>query len=191
LSFDVDSALRALKPQKVRAPIALRPDADLRWASTESKGANRLLLDATVYVDTLQGRTPPEVDELLLYSKLHHSAVVLSELSHAVGRLDPADRRTKTTAAAITDAIKRDIPAHKTSAPDAETWGLAGILSGMMLQLMGLPKGVGRERQFLNDSLIYLQARKIGATVLTRNRRDFDCLNQLVPTGAVVFYSRT
>jgi hypothetical protein len=25
-----------------------------------------------------------------------------------------------------------------------------------------------------NDSLIYLQARRIGAAVLTRNRRDFD-----------------
>ena len=28
----------------------------------------------------------------------------------------------------------------------------------------------------------------LGAAVLTRNRRDFDFLSQLVPTGAAIFY---
>jgi hypothetical protein len=42
----------------------------------------------------------------------------------------------------------------------------------------------------LNDSLIYLQARKVGAAILTRNVRDFDLLEQLVPSGTVVFYGR-
>jgi predicted nucleic acid-binding protein len=35
----------------------------------------------------------------------------------------------------------------------------------------------------LNDALIYLTALKRGVPVLTENRRDFDLLNQLVPSG--------
>ena len=41
-----------------------------------------------------------------------------------------------------------------------------------------------------NDALIYLQARKLGCTVLTGNLKDFDCLNQLVPEGRVLLYRK-
>jgi predicted nucleic acid-binding protein len=63
------------------------------------------------------------------------------------------------------------------------------MLAGKALRLAGLPAGKGLERKLLNDSLIYLQARRVGAAVLTRNRRDFDLLNQLDPSGAVIFYA--
>jgi predicted nucleic acid-binding protein len=62
------------------------------------------------------------------------------------------------------------------------------MLTAKVLRLAKLPTGQGQERRLLNDSLIYLQARSIGAAVLTRNRRDFDLLNQLSPTGATIFY---
>jgi len=54
--------------------------------------------------------------------------------------------------------------------------------------LSSLPKGEGYARKFVNDALVFLQARQLGASVLTRNIRDFDFLSQLVPTGRVVLY---
>ena len=65
------------------------------------------------------------------------------------------------------------------------------MLAGKALRLGRIPPGQGQERKLLNDSLIYLQARKVGAAVLTRNLRDFDLLEQLVPSGTVMFYEVT
>ena len=62
------------------------------------------------------------------------------------------------------------------------------MLVGKALRLASLPAGKGLESKLLDDCLIYLQARRVGAAVLTRNRRDFDFLNQLEPTGAAIFY---
>ena len=64
------------------------------------------------------------------------------------------------------------------------------MLAGKALRLGRIPPGQGRERRLLNDSLIYLQARKVGSAVLTRNVRDFDLLEQLVPSGTVIFYAK-
>ena len=62
------------------------------------------------------------------------------------------------------------------------------MLAGKALRLGRIPPRQGQERKLLNDSLIYLQARKVGAAILTRNVRDFDLLEQLVPSGTVIFY---
>jgi len=35
----------------------------------------------------------------------------------------------------------------------------AGMLAGEVVRFAGAPKGAGDERKFLNDALIYLQAR--------------------------------
>ena len=65
---------------------------------------------------------------------------------------------------------------------------IAGVLAGMAFRLRRLPKDQGHERKTLHDALLYLQARKLGCAVLTRNIGDFDLLNQLVPSGQVIFY---
>jgi hypothetical protein len=75
----------------------------------------------------------------------------------------------------------RDIPRHRLAAPDADLWGAAGILAGLLFRLGTYPKGA--ERRCLNDALVYLQARKLGWPVVTGNIKDFDFLNQLVPDG--------
>jgi len=49
-------------------------------------------------------------------------------------------------------------------------------------------KNQGHERKFLDDALLYLQARKLGCAMLTRNIVDFDLLNQLVPSGQILLY---
>jgi predicted nucleic acid-binding protein len=184
LSFDLARAERALKPQ-ARGALKARPEGGLRWAEGEPKAGVPLLLDATVCIDVLQGTAPPAACDLLRYRSLFHSAVCLAELTHALGRLDPAHAGTRKALDALAGAID-EIPRHRLFAPDIDLWGKAGMLAGKALRMGRIPPGQGR--RLLNDSLIYLQARKVGAAVLTRNVRDFDLLQQLVPSGAVVFY---
>ncbi|MEZ5832744.1 MAG: hypothetical protein R3D05_16335 [Dongiaceae bacterium] len=190
MSFDLKRSERALKPQQARRALKARAAGALRWAANEPKAGGPLLLDTMVYIDTLQGTSPAVVDDLLRYRSVFHSAVCLAELTHAFGRLDPAHRSTKAALAAIAGTIDEDIPRHRLFAPDVDTWGKAGMLAGKALRLGGIAPGRGQERKLLNDSLLYLQARKVGAAILTRNVRDFDLLEQLAPSGAVVFYRR-
>jgi predicted nucleic acid-binding protein len=187
LSFDLGRSERAITPQQAERPLVPRTDRELRWAENETKTGAPLLVDTTVYLDTLQGRAPAAVDDLLRYRSIFHSAVCLAELTHAFGRLDPAHPSTRRALAAIAGTIE-DIPHHRLFAPDLDTWGKAGMLAGKALRLGRIPPGQAQERKLLNDSLLFLQARKVGAAILTRNRRDFDVLEQLVPSGAVIFY---
>ena len=168
-------------------PLERRSDSGLSWAGDEPPVGGALLLDTSVYLDVLQGRTPEAVDDLLTYRLCHHSAVCLAELTHVFGRLDPAHKMTKSVLKAVQDTIE-DIPAHRLHAPDTTAWGRAGMLAGTLFRLSRLPKGEGHERRFLNDALIHRQAGLLGAAVLTGNVRDFDYLNQLVPAIRVIFY---
>lgn len=190
LAFDLDSALRTLKPQKRSTPLERRPDEELEWAGDAAAIGGALLLDTSVYLDVLRGCTPQAVDDLISYRLCHHSTVCLAELTHVFGRLDPAHATTKSVLKVVAETIE-DIPAHRLHAPDANAWGRAGILAGLLFRLSGLPKGQGHERRFLNDALIFHQAGLLGAAVLTGNIRDFDYLTRLVPSGRVIFYRTT
>ncbi|MEI9425939.1 hypothetical protein O7A70_33165 [Mesorhizobium sp. Cs1299R1N1] len=187
MSFDLRNALRSLKPQVRTAGLQRRPDSALSWAGEEPPIGGVLLLDTSVYLDVLQGRSPEAVDDLLNYRLCHHSAVCLAELTHVFGRLDPAHATTKSVLKAVEDTIE-DIPGHRLHAPDVTAWGRAGMLAGLLFRLSHLPAGQGHERRFLNDALIFHQAGLLGAAVLTGNIRDFDYLNQLVPSVRVLFY---
>ena len=145
-----------------------------------------LLVDTTVYIDVLHGKTPVMVDRLLQYRTCNHSSVALAELAHAFGRLEPAHPDTKSTLVQIHGMITQDIPPHRLFAPDIEGFGAAGILAGLIFRLLGYPKGF--ERKALNNALIFLQARKLGCAVLTRNTTAFDLLNQIDPGGQILLY---
>jgi predicted nucleic acid-binding protein len=69
---------------------------------------------------------------------------------------------------------------------DHEIWREAGVLSGKLART----QGYGREqrRRVLNDALLFATARKYGCAVLSRNVRDFDLLQQLDPSGKIMFY---
>jgi hypothetical protein len=189
LGFDLEKALRRLKPQKQSQPLRRRPDSALPWASDALSVGAALLLDTGVYLDVLQGRTPPVVDGLLTYRICQHSTVSLAELTHIFGRLDPTHASTKGVLKAVQETIE-DIPEHRLHAPDATIWGEAGMLAGELFRLSEASKGKGMERKYLNDALIYLQARALGANVLTGNIADFDLLNQLVPEVSIILYRR-
>lgn len=187
MKFDLAETLRSFKPHRRGGTLARRIDDDLPWVDDEPTIGGPLFLDTTVYLDVLQGRSPAEVDKLLAYRLCHHSAVCLSELTHAFGRLDPKHASTKTVLKEIQGTLA-DIPEHRLHAPDTTSWGQAGILAGLLFRMSNLPKGEGHGRKFVNDALIFLQARQLGASVLTGNIRDFDFLSQLVPTGRIVLY---
>ena len=187
LGFDLSETLRSLKPHKHVGTLARRVDDDLPWVTDEPEIGGPILLDTSVYLDVLQGRSPIEVDTLLTYRLCHHSAVSLSELTHAFGRLDPNHASTKAVLKTIAATIE-DIPEHRLHSPDASIWGQAGVLAGILFRQSNLPKGEGHERRFVNDALVFLQARHLGASVLTANVRDFDFLTQIMPTGRVILY---
>jgi predicted nucleic acid-binding protein len=186
LAFDLDRSLRRLRPQARRH----LPDGDRSqavFADAAAAAGPPLLLDTTVYIDTLQGRAPADVDRLLRCRVVQHSAVCLAELTHVFGRLDPAHRSTRPALAAVADAL-RAIPPHRLAAPGPRVWGEAGILAGLAFRLGGYQRG--QERALLNDALVLLQARKQGCALLTANIADHDRLRRLAHGSLVVFYQR-
>lgn len=190
MRFDLDAALRQLKPQGRKTCPSRRPDEQLPWVDDAPLIAGPLLLDTTVYLDVLKGATSRKVDRLLRLRICNHSAVCLAELTHAFGRLDPEHRDTRFVLEQLRGTITQDIHPHRLHAPEDSQWGSAGILAGLMVRLRALPRNQGHERKLLNDSLIYLQARKLGCAVLTRNIEDFDLLNQLLPSGQILLYQQ-
>ena len=163
-----------------------RDDVDLDFVEVASSVGPPLLLDTCVYIDGLEGSLPPEVESLLRARTLMHLSVVLGELSHNFGRLDPRHPRTRAHLDELAGMIA-EIPLHRLD--DAINAGVileAGILSGLVMRLGGFQPG--QEVAALNDATIYLHALEHGYTVLTRNIRDFDFMNQIVPPGRVLFY---
>lgn len=164
-----------------------RPREELPFAKAPVAAGTALLLDTCVYVDVLQGRTPEAVDELLEVRTLNHSTVCLAELTNLFGRLDPAHPETKGALRSVRRTIE-DIPEHRLSSPSGAAMGEAGMLTGLVGRLSGL--GRSERTGLLNDASLYLQALERGWTVLTRNIRDFDSFDQLLPAGRVLFYEQ-
>ena len=144
-----------------------------------------LVPDTTVYVHAGQGKLPPHAAAMLQDWPLRHCGVVLGEIAHGLGRLDPGHPETPVRRAYFEDVLRR-IPRHRLISPDHADHIEAGVLTGILARLQGLPAGAHRQR--INDVLILLTAQKVGAAVLTANVGDFDLIQQLVPGAGVVFY---
>lgn len=185
MSFDLAAALRRLKPQRVASRLARRPDGVLPFVASPAGPGAELMLDTCVYIDVLQGRTPGEVDELLVLRIVNHSSVVLSELTHLFGRLDPAHAGTPGALRALRATIE-DMPEHRLTRPSVRACGEAGILAGLASRLTGRSAGA----ELLNDAALLLHASETGCVLLTRNVADFDLLQQLVPQAQIVLYQR-
>jgi hypothetical protein len=187
LSFGLARALRRLKPPRLTAPLARRPAEELPFVGAFLCPGPELLLDTTVYIDGLQDRSSREVDALLALRVCNHSAVCLAELTHAFGRLDPDHPRTAETLDGISRTVATMRP-HRLHEPSQSAWETAGILASLAFRLGGYR--TGQERRLLNDAPVFLQALEHGQVVLTGNIGDFDILNQLVPEGRILLYSR-
>jgi predicted nucleic acid-binding protein len=145
----------------------------------------KLLYDTTVYIDILQGRFPQQGEAMLRATEAWHSPVTEAELAASCGLLDPAHFQTRQIIEQVAAVIDRR-PSYRTITPDSEVWWEAGILSGILTRLQGY--GKEQRRRVLNDALLFATGRKHGCAVLTRNIRDFDFLEQVDPSGKVLFY---
>lgn len=188
MNFDLARSLRRFKPERRVAPLGRRPESELPLVSEKTAGSAELLLDTCVYIDNLQDRLPSAVDNLLATRLSNHSGVALSELTHLFGRLDPRDARTDAVLAKIRAAIST-VPPHRLTSPSIKVLGEAGILAGLVSRLAGVDSG--RRQALLNDAALFLQALEQGQTLLTRNIREFDWFDQLLPTGRLLFYRVT
>lgn len=160
----------------------------LPFVSEMPIGGPELLLDTCVYIDVLQGRAPKSVKAVLTTRLCSHSGIAVAELTHLFGRLDPKDKRSAAVWRQISGVI-RDMPGHRLTAPSLSAFGEAGILAGLVARLAGIEPARGQA--LLNDATLYLQGIGQGQTVLTRNVRDFDFFDQLLPRNRVLFYTRT
>ncbi|HML12324.1 MAG TPA: PIN domain-containing protein [Xanthobacteraceae bacterium] len=183
--IDFARTLRRLKPERRRARLLRRPDAEFTFAGAADLAGPPLLLDTCVYLHVLRGKTPERVDLLLRSRTLLHSAVAVAELTNRLGARLASSERERAARDKLIRVI-RDIPAHRVIAPSAAMWGEAGMLAGLRARLAGFNRG--QEQESLNDALILVQARAAGAIVLTENLSDFDPLQQLAPDTRVLFY---
>ncbi len=184
--FAFDAALRWARLDRART-LARRPDAELPFLADDRIGGQALLLDSCVYIDNLQRRSPDIVQAVIDTRQVNHSSVAIQELVHSVGALDPRDPRTATAIPAIRGLIL-SMPPHRTFAPDLDVLGRAALLSGMLSRLQGHDRNA--KLRALQDCVLFLQAQKLGLTVLTANVADFDILLQLQPGGRALFYRR-
>ena len=184
--FDFDAACRWARFNPKRT-LARRHDNVLPFVAAGQIGGQGLLLDTCVYIDQMQGRAPALLEELIAHRQVNHSSLAIQELMHTVGVLNPADKRTPRVTAEIGKRIKA-MPPHRIFTPDIEVLGRAALLSGILCRLQGY--GNDLKLRALGDSVLFLQARKLGLVVLTTNIGDFDILLQLMPGGRALFYRR-
>ena len=181
MSSDLRFSLRRIKPQKRRRQLTPRPESALAFLEAAQPPLPKLLPDTTVYIDVLQGTLAGR----LTGAEVWHSTVTEAEMAALCGRLDPWHGKTPDIVRQLVAAIDRR-PAHRILAPDRSVWQEAGILSGLLARLQGY--AAPHRQRVLNDALIFCTALQNGCTVLTRNVRDFDLLQQLMPAGKVLFY---
>jgi predicted nucleic acid-binding protein len=188
LNFDVDALIARHERLRATRALAYRPRGDLPFDAAAVPVAASLLLDTTVYIDALAGRLPSPIAGLISSRPILHAAPAVTELALPVGHLDPADPRTAATLAPMLHMLRR-IPADDVVAPDPGHWLECALIAGTLARSQGIPKA--DRRKLLNDVLLYLLAEETGATLVTRNTRDFDLLLQVRPGASVLFYDRT
>ena len=122
------------------------------------------ILDTNVYIGHWErGSFAPALEQVRKAFVIRHSAVVLSELRHGA--------RTR-QAQGLVEALFR--LAASCWAPTPADWWQAGSLIQQIGDARGWNKS--KRRDFQNDALIALTARRHGATVVTANHADFDLL---------------
>lgn len=157
----------------------------LPFVSEAEPAGQPLILDTCVYIDQMQGRAPADLEQFIQARLVNHSTVAIQELMHTIGVLNPADRRTAGVVKTIRTLIEA-MPDHRVFAPDVEVLGRAALLAGILSRLQGY--ALDARLKALQDCVLFLQAQKLGFTILTANIGDFDLLIQLIPSGRALFY---
>jgi hypothetical protein len=155
----------------------------LSWATLQRPARNSCLTRASISM-VCRG-VPVTSSPTCWIRQSNHSSVAVQELMHTVGVLDPQHPGTKVAVRQIGMTIHAMQP-HRTFAPDSDVLGRAALLSGMLCRLQGYQRDA--RLRALQDCVLFLQAMKLGFTVLTANVSYFDYLLQLIPSGRALFY---
>jgi predicted nucleic acid-binding protein len=186
LSIDLDGLLRRCKPEKRRGQLTPRPvDQLVEAASVAGTTRMALIPDTNVYIRNMSGTLPPGVEALLDNALQWHCSVCIAEITAGIAHYDPAAsnwRRVRTQYG----VLLRSIPDTRLLVPDAETWHLAGVVSGTLARTQRFQPH--QRKECLNDALIYLTAAKWGLPLVTANRTEFDMIQQLVPGGLFLHF---
>lgn len=89
MRVDVDRLLRRIRAGRQTRRLRRRSDSALLFAGSAPLAGSPLLLDTNVYIDVYEGSAPAEVKRLLSHRPIYHLDLVLGELAHNFGRLDP------------------------------------------------------------------------------------------------------
>src|SRR5947209_7956663 len=178
LSSELRSVLRRLKPERHLHLLRPRDISKLSFLDRSQQMPAKLLYDTTVYIDILQNRFSINADLVFRAADGWHTPPTEAELVASCGLLDPAHPNTRDIVKQVINVIERR-PLHRTIVPDREAWMEAALLSGILARLQGYSRP-DRYRTLV-DALLFATAKKHGLTVLTRNRIDFDFLQQLAP----------
>lgn len=143
------------------------------------------MLDTTVYIDQLKGKLPPQIEGAVARGRTLHSATALGEIGLTTGFLDPTDRRTADNRHVL-ERLLDNVQDERIFAPTPAVCLEAAVLAGIFECVMGVPKDA--RRKLLNDALILLTARSVGATLISRNIDDMDRLNQMRPDTKFLLY---
>lgn len=134
-----------------------------------SKG-RKLLFDTNVYIEAIQGGPHTQAYQLLLAAlpRTYLSAVVVQEL--LTGAVDAVGERL------VERFIRRTEQTGRVIVPTYENWKEAGkVLARITRQEPGQRMRIPR---LVNDLLLALSARQIGATLYTFNREDFALISR-------------
>lgn len=140
----------------------------------------RMLVDTGVYIAEAAGRLPAALSEKLARIELHHCSVCLTEIAVGLTNRD-VSATTWPTECEYWNGVFSKLPPRRIHVPDQQVWVAAGILTGILTRTQGFQPH--QRKDALNDALIFMTSLKAGLPVLTENRRDFDWLQQLVPSG--------
>ncbi len=130
-----------------------------------------LLFDSSIYITALrEGGAALLLQRWSRESPLWLSSVVLEELYAGA---NPGDHR-------ILERLERDFErARRVLTPNLTDWTSAGKMLAKLGQKFGYEQ-IGRSR-LTNDALMAASASRVGITVLTTNRRDFERLAEFCP----------
>ncbi len=135
----------------------------------------RVIFDSDLYIDWIEAGLREEL--LLARSFLRYmSTVVLLELQ--AGALETR------SAKAVADLYRTFGRMGRLLAPSSNTFWRVGTV----LRTLQSRHGFDLRARFrlVNDCLIALSSRQVGATVLTRNERDFRLIQQIAPFSLAV-----
>jgi predicted nucleic acid-binding protein len=132
------------------------------------------VLDTSVYIGHWErGLHDEALERASRTFVVRHSAVVLSEL-----------RRGARTRAAVRTVERLHRLARTVWEPTPADWWAAGRIIRRLGDAQGWDRN--KRRDFQNDALIALTARRHGATVISANRDDFELLGKTLGVAVLV-----